>query len=205
MRRLMAYPWPGNVRELQNVLERAVILATGPTLEVDPEFLGQTGPKAADAPSAALKMSSGTTSSRSWANELGHRRSARRGRHPRSSPQHPSQPSEKARRRPARPTNPRSPPRWVVAPSSRRAAAVFTWRAGQKIHSPAHQRLAAMRRPHDRAAARRSLSSSRVFRGLVMLMITRSDGNDLTRTLKLEGKLLEPWIGELESACGESR
>ena len=42
------------------------------------------------------------------------------------------------------------------------------------------------------------------FRGLVMLMITRSEGSDLTRTLKLEGKLLEPWIGELESACGES-
>jgi hypothetical protein len=37
-----------------------------------------------------------------------------------------------------------------------------------------------------------------------MLMITRSEGSDLTRTLKLEGKLLEPWIGELESACGES-
>ena len=40
------------------------------------------------------------------------------------------------------------------------------------------------------------------FRGPVMLMITRSEGSDLTRTLKLEGKLLEPWIGELESACG---
>ncbi len=36
-----------------------------------------------------------------------------------------------------------------------------------------------------------------------MLMITRSEGSDLTRTFKLEGKLLEPWIGELESACGE--
>ena len=34
-----------------------------------------------------------------------------------------------------------------------------------------------------------------------MLMITRSEGSDLTRTLKLEGKLLGPWIGELESAC----
>src|SRR5262249_8060236 len=32
-------PWPGNVRELENVLERAVILATGPTLEIDPELL----------------------------------------------------------------------------------------------------------------------------------------------------------------------
>ena len=39
----MAYPWPGNVRELENVLERAVILATGPMLEVDPEVLGQPG------------------------------------------------------------------------------------------------------------------------------------------------------------------
>jgi ABC-type transporter Mla MlaB component len=38
-----------------------------------------------------------------------------------------------------------------------------------------------------------------------MLIITRSEGSDLTRTLKLEGKLFEPWIGELESACGEAR
>src|SRR5262249_45062780 len=39
MRRLQEYPWPGNVRELENVLERAVILATGPTLEVALDFL----------------------------------------------------------------------------------------------------------------------------------------------------------------------
>jgi hypothetical protein len=38
-----------------------------------------------------------------------------------------------------------------------------------------------------------------------MLMITRSEESDLTLTLKLEGKLLGPWIGELESACGASR
>jgi hypothetical protein len=38
-----------------------------------------------------------------------------------------------------------------------------------------------------------------------MLRITRSEGNDLTRTLKLQGKLLGPWIGELESACGASQ
>ncbi|MBX9580306.1 MAG: sigma 54-interacting transcriptional regulator [Gemmataceae bacterium] len=36
---LTAYPWPGNVRELENVLERAVILADGPVLEIDPEVL----------------------------------------------------------------------------------------------------------------------------------------------------------------------
>src|SRR5262249_31720319 len=39
MQRLQQYPWPGNVRELENVLERAVILATGPTLEVAPDLL----------------------------------------------------------------------------------------------------------------------------------------------------------------------
>jgi transcriptional regulator with GAF, ATPase, and Fis domain len=39
MRRLQEYPWPGNVRELENVLERAVILATGATLEVAPDLL----------------------------------------------------------------------------------------------------------------------------------------------------------------------
>jgi PAS domain S-box-containing protein len=39
IQRLQEYPWPGNVRELENVLERAVILATGPTLEVAPDQL----------------------------------------------------------------------------------------------------------------------------------------------------------------------
>lgn len=39
MRRLVGYPWPGNVRELENVIERAVILAAGPTLEIGPDVL----------------------------------------------------------------------------------------------------------------------------------------------------------------------
>jgi PAS domain S-box-containing protein len=39
MRRLQEYPWPGNVRELENVLERAVILATGPALDIAPDLL----------------------------------------------------------------------------------------------------------------------------------------------------------------------
>jgi len=34
LRGLQTYPWPGNVRELRNVIERAVILATGPQLVV---------------------------------------------------------------------------------------------------------------------------------------------------------------------------
>ena len=39
MRRLREYSWPGNVRELENLLERAVILATGDMLEIDPRLL----------------------------------------------------------------------------------------------------------------------------------------------------------------------
>jgi formate hydrogenlyase transcriptional activator len=31
---LVRYPWPGNIREMQNVIERAVILSTGPTLKI---------------------------------------------------------------------------------------------------------------------------------------------------------------------------
>ncbi len=34
MRQMLLYRWPGNVRELRNVIERAVILATGPRLTV---------------------------------------------------------------------------------------------------------------------------------------------------------------------------
>lgn len=34
MAALLSYPWPGNVRELRNVIERAMILARGPTLHI---------------------------------------------------------------------------------------------------------------------------------------------------------------------------
>jgi PAS domain S-box-containing protein len=51
MRRLLAYPWPGNVRELENVLERAVILAGGTTLEIGADVLATApGPGADEAP-----------------------------------------------------------------------------------------------------------------------------------------------------------
>ena len=39
MRALTLYPWPGNIRELQNVIERAVILTSGPVLTVRAEDL----------------------------------------------------------------------------------------------------------------------------------------------------------------------
>src|SRR6202030_2598358 len=34
MNALVRYDWPGNIRELQNVIERAVIVSTGPVLKV---------------------------------------------------------------------------------------------------------------------------------------------------------------------------
>ncbi len=39
LQRLQGYAWPGNVRELQNVIERAVVLARGPLLDVARELL----------------------------------------------------------------------------------------------------------------------------------------------------------------------
>jgi formate hydrogenlyase transcriptional activator len=36
---LQAYHWPGNVRELENIVERAMIVTSGNTLHVDPQWL----------------------------------------------------------------------------------------------------------------------------------------------------------------------
>jgi formate hydrogenlyase transcriptional activator len=49
---LARYDWPGNVRELQNVLERSVILSSGPALEVALPELGDLGVPAPRAPRA---------------------------------------------------------------------------------------------------------------------------------------------------------
>jgi formate hydrogenlyase transcriptional activator len=54
MQRLVAYRWPGNIRELENVLERAVILATGPTLEIDVDLLATTVASPETAPLLSL-------------------------------------------------------------------------------------------------------------------------------------------------------
>ena len=53
---LVRYPWPGNVRELQNVIERAVILSPGPTLQVPPGDLQPAATQAAAPASAAVSL-----------------------------------------------------------------------------------------------------------------------------------------------------
>jgi len=43
-KRLRSYDWPGNVRELQNVIERAIILTSGPELQLERAMAGFTTP-----------------------------------------------------------------------------------------------------------------------------------------------------------------
>jgi formate hydrogenlyase transcriptional activator len=50
MRLLSAYSWPGNVRELENVIERAVILSSGPDLALPTGLLPTRPPVVAIAP-----------------------------------------------------------------------------------------------------------------------------------------------------------
>lgn len=49
MQALIEYDWPGNVRELENVVERAMILATGPSLTLE-ESLGPVQPRRSASP-----------------------------------------------------------------------------------------------------------------------------------------------------------
>ena len=78
----MEYPWPGNVRELENIVERAVILARGGTIECDHiqvDAGSQVAPETAIIPLeqmernhiiAALKSTQGKVSGKGGAAEL---------------------------------------------------------------------------------------------------------------------------------------
>ncbi|HEV7732031.1 MAG TPA: helix-turn-helix domain-containing protein, partial [Candidatus Binatia bacterium] len=50
MERLIAYDWPGNVRELANIIERALILSQGATLELGEDFGRGVAARAAGTP-----------------------------------------------------------------------------------------------------------------------------------------------------------
>ena len=50
---LKCHDWPGNIRELQNVIERAVIMATGPVLEL--QTRGFATQNAGSAPTRTLE------------------------------------------------------------------------------------------------------------------------------------------------------
>jgi formate hydrogenlyase transcriptional activator len=44
--KLTNYSWPGNIRELQNFIERALILATEPILDLESDIIGALGSSA---------------------------------------------------------------------------------------------------------------------------------------------------------------
>jgi formate hydrogenlyase transcriptional activator len=47
LNRACDYPWPGNVRELENIVERAMIVCEGDTLEIDTDWLAAPAASAA--------------------------------------------------------------------------------------------------------------------------------------------------------------
>lgn len=61
MELLMSYHWPGNVRELENILERAMIVTPGDTLEIDPTWLSATAAKSSSS-DKQLAMAEGALS-----------------------------------------------------------------------------------------------------------------------------------------------
>jgi formate hydrogenlyase transcriptional activator len=55
MQELLRYPWPGNIRELQNVIERAVIISSGPVLQVPLTDLNYRGTPLSPTPHDTLE------------------------------------------------------------------------------------------------------------------------------------------------------
>jgi DNA-binding NtrC family response regulator len=56
---LMAHDWPGNVRELENTLQRAMVLAEGPSLlarDLPPRIRGEAGDHGSALPAETLTL-----------------------------------------------------------------------------------------------------------------------------------------------------
>lgn len=120
MQRLTAYFWPGNVRELEDILERAVILATGPTLEIGPDILGEPVSATATGPRLALDdVERNHILKRPRADRLGDRRAEGRGHSLWVFTPTPCGAGSRSSVSSARPTTARSVPRlFVISPHS---------------------------------------------------------------------------------------
>lgn len=57
LERLLAYHWPGNIRELSNVIERAVVLSSGPILDITPAMALPAAPPHSDERSGGMRVS----------------------------------------------------------------------------------------------------------------------------------------------------
>jgi len=100
MQLLQEYSWPGNIRELENLLERAVILATGPTLEIAADLL-IAPPMAGDSRAESPDVDDVTQEHprRSAAHQLGYHGTARRCSSFEAQSQHAAQSHQEARHR----------------------------------------------------------------------------------------------------------
>jgi transcriptional regulator with GAF, ATPase, and Fis domain len=62
---LRSYNWPGNVRELQNVIERAIILSTGPRIELE-RAMGGVAPLPASPSDSAIPNTDRVLTAKEW-------------------------------------------------------------------------------------------------------------------------------------------